>query len=310
MNNKYFLKKYCTKNNAFTLVELIVAIAILAILATISFFSLSWYSSNSRDSVRITDLDAMMKSLNLFNIDSWYYPEPSNPIDITYSWAVAWKQWTFWESVQKNVSKINKIPIDPLTLNEYPYSRTSSRLEYQVAAIFEWWISYNNINNNLFYTTNAEWKKWKINVNVNWNYNWKFVKVTSGNTTYILWAPSIITSEITSVDIFTVQNNKSYVYNNKTNLPAQYLNKWYTWTWWFDFSWNSNPLIFQWDINNLNNEYFKKIFIDNLKKFYENTILENESTYKEIVQSNIVTNSTWALNIVNTYLQNKVGWLP
>ena len=41
---------------AFTLVELIVVITILAILWTIAFISLQWYSKDARDSTRITDI--------------------------------------------------------------------------------------------------------------------------------------------------------------------------------------------------------------------------------------------------------------
>ncbi|MFK7780612.1 MAG: prepilin-type N-terminal cleavage/methylation domain-containing protein, partial [Candidatus Gracilibacteria bacterium] len=44
---------------AFTLVELIVVITILAILGTIAFISLQGYSKSSRDSVRISDVSNM-----------------------------------------------------------------------------------------------------------------------------------------------------------------------------------------------------------------------------------------------------------
>ena len=42
---------------AFTITELIVSIAILGILATVSFISFQWYSKNARDSVRLKDID-------------------------------------------------------------------------------------------------------------------------------------------------------------------------------------------------------------------------------------------------------------
>ena len=51
--NKYYMNK---QKKAFTLVELIVVITILAILWTIAFISLQWYSRDSRDSVRISDM--------------------------------------------------------------------------------------------------------------------------------------------------------------------------------------------------------------------------------------------------------------
>ena len=62
------------KTKAFTLVELIVVITILAILWTIAFISLQWYSERSRDSVRVTDMKTMKNSLELLYQDTNKYP--------------------------------------------------------------------------------------------------------------------------------------------------------------------------------------------------------------------------------------------
>ena len=53
------------KTKAFTLVELIVVITILAILWTIVFISLSWYSKEARDSKRITDTSSLLSKINI-----------------------------------------------------------------------------------------------------------------------------------------------------------------------------------------------------------------------------------------------------
>lgn len=47
--------------NAFTLVELVVVITILAILGTIGFLSIGSYSTKARDSARISDLAQLSK---------------------------------------------------------------------------------------------------------------------------------------------------------------------------------------------------------------------------------------------------------
>ncbi|MDD2871274.1 MAG: prepilin-type N-terminal cleavage/methylation domain-containing protein [Candidatus Gracilibacteria bacterium] len=107
------------KTNGFTLVELIVVITILAILGTIAFISLQGYSSQARDSTRISDLSSMKSSLELFNIDAGKYPLPSDVTEITYSGAVAWSQGTFGETVFSNVDKLDKIPTDPQTDKQY-----------------------------------------------------------------------------------------------------------------------------------------------------------------------------------------------
>ncbi|MDD2870983.1 MAG: prepilin-type N-terminal cleavage/methylation domain-containing protein, partial [Candidatus Gracilibacteria bacterium] len=58
------------KTNGFTLVELIVVITILAILGTIAFISLQGYSTQARDSSRISDISSIKTSLELFQLDA------------------------------------------------------------------------------------------------------------------------------------------------------------------------------------------------------------------------------------------------
>jgi len=65
------MTKQKINKQAFTLVELIVVITILAILWTIAFISLAWYSQDARDSTRISDLSTMKTSLELFHLNAW-----------------------------------------------------------------------------------------------------------------------------------------------------------------------------------------------------------------------------------------------
>ena len=71
------------KQKAFTLVELIVVITILAILWTIAFMSFQWYSKDARDSVRASDVSRLTTSFELYNVSSWIYPVPSWNQDVT-----------------------------------------------------------------------------------------------------------------------------------------------------------------------------------------------------------------------------------
>ncbi|NCO32122.1 type II secretion system protein [bacterium] len=50
---------------AFTLVELIVVITILAILGTIAFISLQGYSGEARDSKRLSNVNDLIKKVNI-----------------------------------------------------------------------------------------------------------------------------------------------------------------------------------------------------------------------------------------------------
>lgn len=80
-------QKTTTKRNAhaFTLVELIVVITILAILGTIGFLSIGGYSSRARDSGRLADVTLVTKTLDLGIVTSGSYPTPDNYFTVTYS---------------------------------------------------------------------------------------------------------------------------------------------------------------------------------------------------------------------------------
>jgi len=171
---------------AFTLVELIVVITILAILWTIAFISLQWYSASARDSRRISDISNIKKSLELFSINTWKYPMPDSANEATFSWSTIWTQWTVWDNITTNLSRnLNKKPLDPLTEIEYTYSATYSQTEYELLAIYESDIvSYNYLNQ-----ANAATQTYP---KIDWTYNWVAVKTPK----YIIPTPSIINVEL------------------------------------------------------------------------------------------------------------------
>ncbi|MFA5917575.1 MAG: type II secretion system protein, partial [Candidatus Gracilibacteria bacterium] len=120
------------KNQAFTLVELIVVITILAILGTIAFISFQGYSSNARDGVRISDTNNVKQNLGIFITEKGFYPIPDNGTQITYSGGTAWTQGTVGDNVITNLRNLSKKPTDPLSNNEYTYSIANNNVEYQL----------------------------------------------------------------------------------------------------------------------------------------------------------------------------------
>jgi prepilin-type N-terminal cleavage/methylation domain-containing protein len=54
-----------TNTSAFTLVELIVVITILAILGTIAFISLQGYSADARNSKRTSDINNIQSAISI-----------------------------------------------------------------------------------------------------------------------------------------------------------------------------------------------------------------------------------------------------
>ncbi|PZM80038.1 hypothetical protein DLH72_05440 [Candidatus Gracilibacteria bacterium] len=104
---------YNIKTKAFTLVELIITITILAILATIAFINLGNYPADSRDAVRKSDLRTIEKAMTIYYIENGRYPTPDkDPVDgKTY----------FGEKAFQELGKINKLPLDPTTGKPYRY---------------------------------------------------------------------------------------------------------------------------------------------------------------------------------------------
>lgn len=68
---------------AFTLVELIVVITIIAILGTIGFMSVQGYAKSARDSARLTDISNVAKALSVRRAASGGLPTPSAAVEAT-----------------------------------------------------------------------------------------------------------------------------------------------------------------------------------------------------------------------------------
>jgi len=64
------------RKQAFTLIELLVVVAIISILATIVMVSVFGARVKARDAVRMSDIDQVSKSLQLYEIDNSHYPNP------------------------------------------------------------------------------------------------------------------------------------------------------------------------------------------------------------------------------------------
>lgn len=206
------------KNKAFTLVELIVVITILAVLWTIAFISLQWFASSARDSTRINDLHTISKALEIYRTEQWHYPDPTNANDITYSWSVAWSQWLFEKETQVLASTITSVPTDPLTGNPYTYSRTASRQEFELWAISEKQIT---MKSPLIAETYASENYFS---HIVWNYNKKIVTVSAGDYFYVLWVPTLVTSEINSSTVQNVLAQYSYSIKGSNTIASSYMN--------------------------------------------------------------------------------------
>ena len=286
----------------FTLIELIVVITVLAILWTIAFLSLQWYSRDSRNSLRIQDFSNINKSLEIFISLKWFYPEPTDMTDITYSWAVLWTQWNFWDKTVKNLDTFNKKPLDPLTNTEYTYSVTKLRNEYML-----WWIkeSWDVVLNIIPQTQATE----KLRALTKWTYNWKLLKTSTWWVDYILAIPSIITTDTTNTNIEDILNNKELVYDDYNNLPKSYKDSWYEIKWWFDYT-STNLIAYSWSLQDLKDESELLKFVYWLKKAYVWTILQDKDEFISFKDLDIVNKKVKSKNIVINYINSGIWGLP
>ena len=303
------MSKYIKRTLAFTLVELIVSIVIIIILATIAFNSYSWYSVKSRDSVRIVDIDSMNNSLEISFMNTWYYPVPSNPEEITYSWAIVWTQWTIWESVIRNLNENRQVPVDPLTWNEYAYSVLNNWKEYQLASIIE---EMAFESNSIFETANA-WDDIGF-AYVIWNFNWMFAQVRVSSKDYFLSVPSIISSTIDTLE--NIISNNNFVVNWFSNLPANYASSDFNLNWSssseFLNAWEIDKIVYNWCVTSLiKNIDFdtKKSIIINLQNQYTWTTIANNKNIKYLLSLDTSTENDELTKYIN-YLFNSLIIIP
>ena len=130
------MKKY--KIKAFTLVELIIVITILAILATIWFMSFQSYTMSARDWKRMSDLWEVRKWLEIHRTKNSLLPNPDiKYVTIETSW---WNtlslQWYVWTTVLKEL-KWNSDFKDPLNKENYTYIVNDNKTKYQLLTYLE-----------------------------------------------------------------------------------------------------------------------------------------------------------------------------
>jgi len=290
---------------AFTLVELIVVITILAILWTIAFISLQWYPLSSRDSVRISDMSSMKTSLELFHLDSGKYPNTTNWTIITYSGGLtAWTQWLFWDDTFSNVENLDQVPTDPLTDKNYVYSITNNKQEYELAWIFEW--DDIVLNNSIVSNTHAVLKT--ASAYITWEYNWKILKVVDGTNIYILAVPTIISWDITVDSIEQLVTQWKLISHWYANLPSNYRDSWYDADAWGTLTLVNDWVyeVFSWSLADLKIEANQIDLITNLQTAYNSTDLVNTYEIAEILSYDTVADTDWTKFLAQVLINENI----
>lgn len=191
----------------FTLIELIIVIAIIAVLWVSAFLILTQWMSKSRDAKRISDVNVLKKTLEIWSIknEASIYPMPDWEITIkTTQWAIAWNQWYWWENVRNLIwdSTLTKIPVDPSTKTYYWYSVTNDRSKYQILARLDWKETFSMNLDNAYAQDTANFIVDEKVASLEWNFDWALV--TSTWWIYFIWnVPSIFMSSWSTLEVWT-----------------------------------------------------------------------------------------------------------
>ncbi len=123
------------KQEAFTLVELIVVISVLAVLATISFSIISNITLSARNSTRLTDLTTIVSKMEMQTSLGKPLPKPENGVDLIASGSVIGYQGNFGANSARTID-LSEIK-DPKDNTYYTYTTDSKLGSYQLLGFKE-----------------------------------------------------------------------------------------------------------------------------------------------------------------------------
>lgn len=251
-------------SEAFTLVELIVVITILAVLWTLAFVSFQWYAMQSRDSVRLADIKTIKKTLELSAVSDWNYVNTGSGFSIEYNGNILWNQGLFDLETAIKTKRFSEVPLDPKTKLPYVYSLSEDKLEYQIAGVLEAPLARSILNQ-----SHASGKTGIVKIIG--KFNGRILSSTSGSTVNIFAVPTMIINDDSSHSISDIIANGDLVIDGGRNLPYQYEDLWYD----IDVSGVQllvNPgeeLLYAWNLSNLlGSTNIQEVFLNNMEDAY------------------------------------------
>lgn len=112
------------KRTAFTLVELMVVVAVIGVLASIAVFNIPGIQKSARDSQRLSDLRQLQTILERVKASEEIYPLSNESYEVKdHAWGSLWNEYNY------------RVPKDPLPSQKYVY--VSDGQSYQLYAKFE-----------------------------------------------------------------------------------------------------------------------------------------------------------------------------
>jgi len=144
MHNKKIHQNVGSKRLAFSFVEIIITISIIALLAVIWISSKQWYDENMRNSKIVSDIQTINNALTSFSEETKTLPMPGwntnfYSIDTTYKHSYDDPEtfWVYGSITENTLAKryLDVLPLDPKTNSYYAYGKTKDGSEFEVASV-------------------------------------------------------------------------------------------------------------------------------------------------------------------------------
>lgn len=135
---------------AFTLVELLVSISIIAILWMLLLASLEWYRSNARDGARLSELSNIDLQFEMSLFQGLKLQIPDEPITLESDWVIVWYQWYLSEYILNNIWVYGWWK-DPLDHAYFTYRINGKKSTFQIM----WFMEDSTDMSWIFYKTYA-----------------------------------------------------------------------------------------------------------------------------------------------------------
>jgi prepilin-type N-terminal cleavage/methylation domain-containing protein len=123
-------------NKGFTLIEMLIVVAIIGILAGVVLVGLGPVQRGGRDARRIADLRQVQNALELYFNKCGYYPGTAAPTTCP-----GFSQITTWDNLRTALTGsnigVNQIPNDPTAGRNYLYATNSTGSSYVLGAQLE-----------------------------------------------------------------------------------------------------------------------------------------------------------------------------
>ncbi len=135
-------RKQLNKQRGFTLIEMVVVIAVMGILMGLAFQGFTTIQANARDTRRVSDLRNVQTQLELYFARCGHYPTTSACGSLSQpATGAALSPWaTLVGNSTTNlglVTQPGEVPNDPIAVQSYQYAFGPNGLSYIVAATME-----------------------------------------------------------------------------------------------------------------------------------------------------------------------------